>query len=790
MKWLTITLLVMGFSGMTAQIILLRELLTVFYGNELSIGVILSGWLMFEALGAYAFRKKTSRPFKPDSFVLMQFLFALILPLTIYTARIIKHLMSIPPGEGAGFVSLALASLALLLPVCFAHGALFTSGCNLYSSQRKMAGKTDQETDSATSVYVLEALGTLAGAACVTFFLIPFFNAFQIAFAVSAINLALCVALMVYGRVPNDQTPVMRRHFLSGLSAVFCIVSLALLAFNGANAIHHLSIDRQWAGHNIVLYHNSIYENIAVGRKENQYTFYTGGLPSITVPDPDILTVEANIHFPLLSHAAPETALLLSGGAGGAIRETLKHPVKRIDYVEIDPELLRIIRMFPTPLTVSELSDERVNINFSDGRLYMKETPVEYDVIIIGMDMPSDLQSNRLFTAEFFGMAAERLSADGVLALTLPGSLSYLDPELKKLHVSILSTLQHVFRTVHVIPGDTTHYLAGPGDLLISQDILSERFHERSLETEYFDPFYIEYRLHERRIQWFFDSVRNVEAALNLDFTPAAVFYSLRYHNALFSPSLNTFLDGFETPAGIALRLGTVFAVLFIVFGSAEKLLFRRKDTIKNVAPGMAVNFTAITTGFAGMIFDIAFIFMFQALYGYVFYWIGILVSIFMAGTVSGSRLAALLLARTGRKPIPLLIKLDMALIVFAFLPAVLFLAPGLRLFDLPAALIKTVFLVLCFCSGMLTGAQFPAAVDLYRRWSDTRNTMPSSAGLIYAGDLVGGCAGGIIAGVVLLPLAGLPGTLMTLIVLKILSLMMLTGVALTRKHQPFGEVS
>ena len=41
--------LIMGVSSVIAQVILLRELLVVFYGNELSIGIILAGWLLWEA---------------------------------------------------------------------------------------------------------------------------------------------------------------------------------------------------------------------------------------------------------------------------------------------------------------------------------------------------------------------------------------------------------------------------------------------------------------------------------------------------------------------------------------------------------------------------------------------------------------------------------------------------------------------------------------------------------------------------------------------------------------------
>lgn len=41
-KIFIITVLVTGFSGLIAQVILLRELLVTFYGNEFSIGIILA----------------------------------------------------------------------------------------------------------------------------------------------------------------------------------------------------------------------------------------------------------------------------------------------------------------------------------------------------------------------------------------------------------------------------------------------------------------------------------------------------------------------------------------------------------------------------------------------------------------------------------------------------------------------------------------------------------------------------------------------------------------------------
>ncbi|NNJ96632.1 MAG: hypothetical protein HKP12_05680, partial [Gammaproteobacteria bacterium] len=52
-KRFSVALLVKGFSGLVAQILLLRELLIVFAGNELSIGIVLANWLILGAFGAY-----------------------------------------------------------------------------------------------------------------------------------------------------------------------------------------------------------------------------------------------------------------------------------------------------------------------------------------------------------------------------------------------------------------------------------------------------------------------------------------------------------------------------------------------------------------------------------------------------------------------------------------------------------------------------------------------------------------------------------------------------------------
>ena len=123
-------ILILGFSGIVAQTLLLRELLIIFSGNELSIGVILANWLLLEAVGAFLFGKsieKINR--KIEVFVLAQILFSIFLPLAVYLTRNLKGLIGIHPGEGMGFISIFYSSFIILLPVSLFHGMLFTFAC-------------------------------------------------------------------------------------------------------------------------------------------------------------------------------------------------------------------------------------------------------------------------------------------------------------------------------------------------------------------------------------------------------------------------------------------------------------------------------------------------------------------------------------------------------------------------------------------------------------------------------------------------------------------------------------
>jgi spermidine synthase len=741
----------MGLSGIVAQIVLLRELLVTFLGNELIIGIILANWMILEAAGSFAVGKAVERAKrKLELYVLFQLCFSMALPFSIYQTRVIKNILLATPGEAAGFAPILFSSFLILLPVALPHGALFTLGCRNYSLLIR------EDASSIGRVYVYETLGSIAGGLLITFLVIQNFHSFQIALGASLLNTLISIFLL-WPKRRSGGGPVRNPIFLY---SIFLTVAVMGFLFSPLSSLVHVSsIRRQWRNLNVLHNENSIYGNITVTERDEQFTFFTDGIPSITTPVPDIAQVEDFVHFSMLFHENPESVLVLSGGAGGMIHEILKHPVRRLEYVELDPLLLKLIETYETPLTQSELSDRRVKIHYTDSRFFVKRTTARYDVIFIGLSAPQELQTNRLFSREFFSLAKERMNRDGIIALTLPGSLTYIGPELRDLNGCILDTLESAYRHVRVIPGDVNLYFASDSEKLValtSEEII-QRLDARQIHTNLFTHAYIEHRLHERWLTWFAQNMERTETHINSDFHPLGVFFNLAYWNALFSPYLTGIFTWIE---GLSL---TLFAVLIAVPTLLLSLLFMKRPGTRRISLPYAIS----ATGFAGMIFDLAIIFTFQTTFGYLYYQIGILVTIFMVGVAISSFSITRRLDRIKRLTLVFLTT-ELCLIIFSLaLPLVLIL-PSLSMErDASPVGYYTVFLMMSLFSGILIGLQFPLACRLSLDTDRRKSGLGHTAGSLYAADLLGGYFGGLIGGVLLLPILGLKNTCFILAMIK-----------------------
>ncbi len=753
-RTLKISLLLMGLSSITAQIVLLRELLVSFLGNELTLGVILASWLILVAAGSFLAGKSVEKvERKLEVFVAFQLIFSVAFPFAIFLCRIFKNILLATPGEVLGFAPIFYSSLLILLPVALPYGALFTYGCKLYAQY------AEENAASIGKVYIIETIGSMIGGLLITFLLIQYLNPFTIAFSISLLNSLMSMFIL---RLKPKSSKASFQKALMILSILLSFLFAYGLLPQTSSSIHQSSIRSQWRGLNVIHYENSIYGNITVTKRGEQYTFFADGVPSITTPVPDIASIEDFVHFPMLFHGKPESILILNGGAGGMIHEILKYPVKRIDYVELDPLLLRLLQEFPTPLTESELSDKRVKIHYMDGRLFAQRTQDRFDIIFIGLPAPQSLQTNRLFSSEFFSMARGKMNPNGILVFTLPGSFTYISPELRDLNGCILDTLKNVYRHVRVIPGDMNLYLASDSDFpeTISSNEISKRFEERKIKASLITRNYIEYRLNERWLKWFQQSMGGRKIHINSDFHPLAVFFNLSYWNSLFSPYLTEVFKWYER-SSLTLSVTKIILITLIL-----AMLFIRIPHLSR----HSITYSIFTTGLTGMIFNLAIIFAFQTLYGYLYHQIGLLIAIFMFGIASGSLLITKRLDRI-KKDSLLFLKTEMAIILFSILFPFVFLVPSHNLENkVVYFILYGAVLIMSFLSGMSIGLQFPLANKIYLNSYTGKGMLGETAGLLYAADLLGGFFGGLSGGILLLPILGLKETCFIMAMLKISS--------------------
>ncbi|TVR90501.1 MAG: hypothetical protein EA428_08315 [Spirochaetaceae bacterium] len=785
----------MGFSGLPVQLLLLRELLIVFAGNELTIGLILACWLATEAAGSlWARRSEAGGMDALQRYAWVTLAFCLSLIPAIYAVRMIKPVLGISVGTVPGLGLAAAASLLVMLPVGLTHGAQFTLGCGALSgagagsgagsvrgtgsssvsgtvrgaSSSSGSSSRSSEKPPAGQIYILETLGTLLAGLVWTAALVRLANPFEIAAGVILLNAGTVVYLL--WKLQGD----VGRTLPIAAAAAFIAASLLLPATGLTRHLHYSSVNALWQNQNIVHYENSMYGNIVITETQGQHTFFTDGTPAFLAPVPDAELVEPLIHIPLTAHPNPERVMLITGGASGFIDAVLEHPsVSRVEYIEHDPRLLQLQLKYAAAAAEPWLNDPRVDAYAADARSRLQESTERYDIIISRYHDPSNLHSSRHFSREFFQLAARSLTDQGILVLGFPGLVGHLNEPLQDLAAGVYHGLQQEFPYVRAFPGSGSSFLLASFDPTISTmdpEVFSKRLQQRRLLDAVAVPWHVEQHLPLRRSAWFNEYAAEGSPRPSRDFQPRALFLSISYWSSLNAPVAGRVLQAVYQLHPVAIAAGVVAALLLLA--AALNRLSSQPRT--PVVPAV------LTTGFAAMLVNLSLLFAFQILAGRLFGWLGLLTAAFIAGLGIGAlytsrKLRHLKTSGPGATQVPtpqrLLIQSDVAVMLLSTLLLILLPLVAPWLFArIPATLLRLLFFPLLMAAGAVCGAQFPAACAVL-----TRPENPTGdGGLVYAADLLGGCLGGILGGVILLPLLGLAGAGLSVGVLKAITIFLL----------------
>lgn len=573
---LKLSIFTIGFTTLVAQIIFLRDFISVYNGNELIVGIILANWMFTTAIGAYLGKFiKTAENQK--KFITYAHILLGILPLLLVYAIYFSLEFLFVPGQMVNMVEVFIISFFILAPFCLVSGILFTILSAYYSSLI--------DSNVINKVYGYEALGALIGGVIFNFIFIFFLRTYHSLIVLFVLNFAIASILLF---LANQKIGT----YITVFFTVFISVVLLLNDFD-INAFKHQFQNQE------VLYHKDTpYGKIAVTKFADQINFYDNGVFQFS--DNNVIAREEGVHYGMIQHPEPKNILLISGGASGMIHEILKYDIESLDYIEQNPGLIEMGQLY----TENIVEDNRISVIKDDPRLFLKnKSEKKYDVILINLPDPYSTQVNRFYTLEFFEQLRKNLDQYGIVTINLLSKVNYISEEARNIHSSIYSTLKLVFQNVIIIPGEKNYFVAS--NVNLSQNI-TELIDNRQIKTEYINNNYLD----DNTIKAESDQLKvdiSTEIDINEDFNPVVYFFQLKYWLSYFN--LNYYL------LGILIILPVFIVILRFNY----------------------INLGLFVTGFSASSIEVILIIAFQVIYGYTYQMMGILITFFMVGLWIGS---------------------------------------------------------------------------------------------------------------------------------------------------------
>ncbi len=453
-RLITWSIIGIGISSITVQLVVIREFLAQFNGNEMTISMVVFSWLLLTGAGSLLNRFVTSG--SVTIYALLTLLAALwpipqLILIRYFREAIFVH------GASPGFYPIFLFVVVIIAVYCLVSGFILPLSLRVIKSNGFESTSGD--------IYITDSIGDISGGILFSFILVFWTTPFQ-AIAVTSALAILCALGVLHAKGS--------RNLLWG--GILLAAGFYAVALNAS--LETASLSGQYG--EIVRYIESPYGRIVITREGAQHTFWESGLPLYS--DGNIMESEERIHYPLSQRKEVENLLIISGGLGETIREAEKHHPGHIDYLELDPwltgaaEALGVLEKRPFLSIVNR-----------DARRFIERTRKKYDAVIVNLPDPDTFQINRFFTREFFLLVKNALNETGILSFGLEYSENFISDIKRQKLSSMYNTAGTVFRNVVIIPGARAYFLCSDGKLSLD---IPELLKKKSVSTTYIEGFY------------------------------------------------------------------------------------------------------------------------------------------------------------------------------------------------------------------------------------------------------------------------------------------------------------
>ncbi|MCK4607059.1 MAG: hypothetical protein KAU35_07175 [candidate division Zixibacteria bacterium] len=699
----------LGFFSVGGQVLLLRELISSFNGDELFIGTALFGWLLSVAAGSWI-GGRLGRAVQPIG---LFGLGALMLVVMLLATRFAPLVLSGVVGEAVAFGPAALVSIVVMLPAGLVSGWLFAA----------IANEGWRSADAVVTVYLWEGIGAFAGGVAV---------ALLTGGALSSLSVAVGLAVVVV----SFAFLCCREHGLGATTAITAVTVLLLVVVGATSGVVEKRLDGiKYSAYDIEKSFDTHYGHQAILSRDSLTILVTDNKVEAVFPGP--AAAENLLIPPLLYRPAARDVLLIGRTEFGVAQLARRWP--QLELTALDPRW-----------ALSHAVDDV--IRFEGGGIRRDDDPVSYlvgrgaaerfDVIIVPPGEPDNFKLSRLLSVEFFKLLRCHLKDDGIAVIVTDYDTDrYLSAEVRAILATIHKGLRESFEAVWMWPGETTLLFASPDESLeIPVDSLLARVAGIGYEPRYLSESFLADRLGELKIARLETVAREPSPPANSLQRPVlptlqAVYRSMNGFDGRILSAL------FQQPLWLA-------AVPVIVIGLWLALLTGRKKRQRFAL------FLFLVGGLVSLSLELISFYVLQTTRGSLYSEMAALVGVFMAGLAIGAYFSRK--AGCDHLEYPALAVLLVSTLTFLF---------TFRSAEPQSALYY--HLMFLFAVALATGSLFVAAAE--RLYGDI---FCGNRGAGYAVELVGSSVGALITMTVLLPVIGLVWLLVSLSILLGLALL------------------
>ncbi len=198
-------------------------------------------------------------------------------------------------------------------------------------------------------------------------------------------------------------------------------------------------------------------------------------------------------HVPILAHGAAREVLIVGGGDGGMLEETLKHgAVERVTMVDIDAGVIELAKTYLRAICKDAFEDPRTDLVIADGVAFVARCERRFDVIIVDSIDPVG-PGVALFGEDFYRNCRACLAPGGIV-VAQDGMPFLQSSELVNTHAAfgkLFADASCYLATVPAYVGGPMAFGWGTDNAGLRQtpaETLTARFEAAGIETAYYTP--------------------------------------------------------------------------------------------------------------------------------------------------------------------------------------------------------------------------------------------------------------------------------------------------------------